>query len=101
METHDEEFELKIVRKNSKELVSQIANDVAVVHSSDGFFITFSQIEPPIVLTDEEKEALKSRKTVDAEAVAKIFVTPDVMKVLIRVLVENSEKREKTYGGEK
>lgn len=84
-----EGVELRIVRRNPANIIPMYANDLIVTHTEKEFFITFSQLEPPPLLTQEEAEGMED---IAAIAVAKIVVSPDFIESVIDVLATNLDK---------
>ncbi len=80
---------IPIRRTNPLDLRPAFANDCTVSHSGAEFYITFGQIEPPLVLSVDDVGRLES---VDSVTVAKLAVTPQFMEILVRALSENLEK---------
>jgi hypothetical protein len=81
--------QILINRTNPEGLKPEYVNDLIVTHSDNEFFITFSQIERPALLSEEELDKLA---TIDAIAQSKIVVTPTFIKRMLEVLTENYKK---------
>jgi len=78
-----------INRTNPEGLKPEYVNDFIVTHTDNEFFITFSQIERPALLSEEELDKLA---TIDAIAQSKIVVTPAFIERMLEVLSENYKK---------
>jgi len=84
---------VRITRKNPDNLRLALVNDFVVNHNRDGFFLTFSLLEPPQVLDEKDLEELQG---VEAIAKAKLFVTPRFAEVILKVLATNIETYNKS-----
>ena len=91
----DEGWAIPIIRTNPSGLKAEFVNDFAVTNTSDAFFLTFSVIEPPAVMTTEDIEAISK---VEAVALAKFVVTPAIAKSILAALTDNIRKFEKRPG---
>ena len=80
---------IPIRRTNPLGLRPSFVNDCTVSHSGAEFYITFGQIEPPLLLAVGDLDHLES---VESVTVAKLAVTPQFMEILVRTLSENLEK---------
>ena len=77
--------------EGADEIPMSYVNHIFITHTTDEFFVTFSQIHPPYLLepTQEEVEQLTH---IPAKVVARIALTPSKMKELIDALGENYQK---------
>lgn len=82
----DETVSLNIVHHFPEGLNLTFCDNVAVQHTPTEFTITFAQVRQPLVATASEYEAMK---TVRAEVVARIVLTPAKMLEFIKSLQEN------------
>ena len=87
--------DLRIARANPNKIVPSFTNDFTVSHNESGFFITFSVIEPPIFLSDDELEKISE---VQAVALSKYFVEPRFAKRLVQAFQDNIGKFEGRFG---
>ncbi len=78
--------QVRILRKNPDCIKPAYVNDLIVTHSNNEFFITFSQIEHPAILTDD---GLINFETIDSIAMSKIIVSPEFFQKMIEVLQTN------------
>lgn len=74
---------VKITRVDPDNILTTYVNDLAVSHSNDEFFLTFSLLEPPMIFVEGDIEGIDK-----AEAVArtKLVVTPEFMEKVIKTL---------------
>ncbi len=87
-------FELPIDWYSPESLTTRYVNNIVVQHTEHEFTLSFFETIPPIVTgTPEEQEAqLQSLKSVRAECVSRIIVSPERMKDFIKALQINLEK---------
>lgn len=90
-ENKRKEKQLRIRRTNPQSISPVFANDFLVTHSPQGFFLTFSMIEPPAILSEEDWELTDK---VEAKAVAKIVVPPAFLSRILKVMEDNLRKYE-------
>ena len=83
-----------IKRTNPLGLRPAFANDCTVSHSNAEFYITFGQMEPPLILSVDDLERLES---IESTTVAKLAVTPEFMETLIETLSVNLGKYKEKY----
>jgi len=81
--------QLRINRINPDDIRPLYINDLIVTHTKNEFFVTFSQIELPAILTGEDIDKVD---TVNAIAQCKIIMTPEFLPKLIEALQENYKK---------
>jgi hypothetical protein len=67
------------------------SNHIFVTHTRDEFFVTFSQIHPPYLLSPTRKE-VEQITHASARVVARIALSPNKMKELIKTLKNNYDK---------
>lgn len=78
--------QVRILRTNPDDIKPVFANDFIVSHTDREFFFTFSIVEPKEILDPEELQKIDS---LDAVAVAKIAVTPDLAERISKALSIN------------
>lgn len=86
------EVKIPIERIIPDSLSSKFSNNVVVQFQDDSFIISFFEVIPPMVISDSEterKKILESIKSVKAECVARIIVTPQKMEEIIAVMSQN------------
>lgn len=86
-------IQLKINRVNPDNIRPILANDLLVNHTENEFFLTFSILEPPAILSQED---LGKTSEVSAITRAKIVISPKFLESIIKVLTVNYEKHKKT-----
>ena len=87
---------IRLVWGSPDELPTVFANQLQVSHGGGPeFHIFFGHATPPLTYGLEEAEIPDKLKI---KPVAKIVVTPDMMRAIVRVLSENLENFDKTYG---
>ncbi len=87
--------ELIIKRKNPGNLQSVFANDFLASHTENAFFLVFSSVEPP-TLTRSEADIL-TMSEIEASAVAKVVITPDLAKKIVVALNANIKNFESKF----
>lgn len=85
------EKQLRIRIEGADEISISHVNYIFVTHTTDEFFVTFSQIHPPY-LVKPTREEVEQLTYIPAKVVARIALTPSKMKELIDVLNENYKK---------
>ena len=83
---------LKKIWKNTDNLKTEYSNDMTVNHTEQEFFLSFFRTEPPLVF---EEEDLKEINEIDALLVAKVAVTPEFAKRIMKALDDNIKTFEK------
>lgn len=78
--------QFRINRINPDGLKPLYVNDIIVTHSNKEFFVTFSQIEPPAILPEDD---IKEMNSINAIAQSKIIVTPELFQKIIEVFQIN------------
>ncbi|MBN1580541.1 MAG: DUF3467 domain-containing protein [Anaerolineae bacterium] len=80
--------------------VAQYVNNFVVQHSDDTFFLSFWQIQQPIILgtPEERKEQVDKIDSTNARFVTQIAMSPAQMAQLVKGLQENLEKYLKAFG---
>lgn len=84
-----------VKRYNSAGITIQYADDVVLQHTEQVFYLTFSQMQRPIILGEAEASQIKE---VRCECVARLVVTPEQMKLIIDAFNKNFEKYVAKYG---
>lgn len=79
---------VRIHIEGAEEIPMSYVNHIFVTHTTDEFFMTFSQIHPPYLL-EPTKEEVEQLTPIPAKVVARIALTPSKMKELINTLSEN------------
>lgn len=94
------EFRAPIVRVGQDDVPILFVNDFVVQHHAAEFFITFSQVQPPIIIgtPEERREQARHITSVPARVVVRIGLTPHRMTELIRVLQANLQMYEQQRG---
>ena len=80
---------IPIKRTNPNHVIPTFVNDMIVTHSQNEIYVTFSVIEPPSVLSENEFEDIQS---VDGIAISKLVMSPEFAEAVIKVLSENLVK---------
>lgn len=75
--------------EGAEEIPMSYVNHIFVTHTTDEFFVTFSQIHPPYLLPPVKKEQVAQVTYIPAKVVARVALTPSKMKELIDTLGEN------------
>lgn len=80
----------------SPDLRTEFANQFVVQHQPEGFFLSFFDLAPPIILGDPEERAAQIERTKSVKAYCKVrlFLTPNDMRKLVGVLTANLENFE-------
>jgi len=86
--------EILIKRINPDNVPTLHVNDLHVSNTIEEFFITFSQIVPPMDLDDGEEI-----NEINAIAKAKFVVAPKFIKAMLDALTSNYDKYEKLLEG--
>jgi hypothetical protein len=86
-------LQLKVERINPDNIRSAPVNDIIITHSQNEFFITFSSVEPPLVLDPKELSQLTA---INAIARSKIVVSQEFLEAIIKALNINLENYKKT-----
>lgn len=84
---------------NPEQVMSIHANEATLTHTNNEFFLTFYRIEPPLVLNEGDKKALKEANDIDAVAVAKIVLSPSFARAVGKVFEDQLDKFEDSIGG--
>ena len=84
--------QIKIKRVNPDNIRSIPVNDILINHSSNEFFITFSSVEPPAILDEED---FKNVTSAEAITRSKITVSPKFIELMIKTLTTNLESYKK------
>jgi hypothetical protein len=79
---------LRIDRVNPDNVRPVHANDILINHTEGEFFLTFSLIEPPSIIVQEDIDKLQG---VEAITMAKIVVTPEFAEKILTALTKNIE----------
>ena len=90
---------IKIERTYPDDLKSYFVSNVVVQHQPDIFILSFFEVFPPAILgeTEEEKfQALNAIDHVDGKCVARLVLTPSVMKEFLDTISENWKNYEQT-----
>jgi hypothetical protein len=81
-----------IKRVNPDNVRTAPVNDFVITHVKDGFFLTFSCLEPLPILDPADYEHIDS---VEAIARAKMFITPEFAESMLSTLSKNLEAYKK------
>ena len=93
-----QEKTVRIIWGSDEELPALYANHIYVSHSGETeFHIIFGHLSPPLTAGMEEDELPENIKI---KPVAKLVVSPKVMRAFLKVLNDNFEKFENKTGGE-
>jgi hypothetical protein len=78
-------------------LVTRYANNVVVQPSENGFYISFFEIPPPLIVgpPEQQKARLEQMVAVRAECVARIVVPAQVMPAFVQALQASLGKTSK------
>lgn len=93
--------ELEIKRVVPSDLQAKFANDLVIQNQSEHFVLSFFEMFPPMIIgdtTDEIREAYEAIEAVEARCVARIIVTPKMLKGFIDALTKNVQNYERRYG---
>lgn len=82
---------LPIRIEGAEEIPICYSNHIFVTHTRDEFFVTFSQIHPPYLLSPTREE-IGQLTHAPARVVARIALSPNKMKELIKTLKNNYDK---------
>ncbi len=88
--------ELLVVRKNPDKVKLLFANDFLASHTENAFYFVFSIIEPPTMVMS--KEEIDSLTSIEAVAVLRAVVPPDVAKKIVAALSANLKTYEEKFG---
>jgi hypothetical protein len=79
------------------DLKSYFVDHMLVQHQPDRFVLSFFEVWiPPIMGSEEQQEEhLDKLESVDAKCVARLVVTPEKMRDILRALSDNMDKYEK------
>ena len=77
----------------SEDIKSQFATNMIVQHTAEEFLISFFEMEQPLLLgnQDEIKSKLETIGTIRAKCIARIVVTPQRIKNLLKHMTKNFE----------
>lgn len=70
-------------------IISRYATNMVVQHTGQEFIISFFDTKPPIIIGQPTKEILDGLKSVRAECIARVIVSPTRMSQFIEVLQTN------------
>lgn len=70
------------------------ANSFHIVHNRDEFLLSFLQVQPPLVLTEDE---LMNMATIKSECVGRFFIHPNKMPEFINLLINNWNRYQVKY----
>lgn len=89
--------QVKINREIPVDLDSRFADDLIIQHRSEYFVLTFSEIQHPLLLGNDEEtqKTLESIEAVTAKPVARVVVTPGMVRKIIKAMTENLEEYER------
>jgi hypothetical protein len=76
------------------DLKPQYANQITVQNTPSEFYISFFHLRPPFVL---EGQDLSEVRTVRAECMAQIVISPDQAQRLLETLAKNLERYQQTW----
>ena len=76
----------------SDSIVARYATNMAVQHTDREIILSFFEIIPPLIFTSQDQEVLQSLKSIRANCVARIIVSPERMQKFIDVLQENLDR---------
>jgi hypothetical protein len=81
-------------------LVSRYANNIIVQHSQNEFIISFFEARPPLLIGTLERieRVQRETKSLSAECVARIVVSPQKMRDFVKVMTRNMETYEAKFG---
>lgn len=67
------------------------ANNIVVQHSEGEFIISFFQVLPPVIVgtSEETQQRIEAIKSVPAQCVARIVISPAKMESFINALTQN------------
>lgn len=97
-EQESKEKKIRVVWGSDEELPALYANHLYVSHTGGTeFHIIFGHLSPPLTAGLDENELPESLKV---KPVAKIVVSPEVMRAFVKLLHDNYEKFEGNDSGE-
>lgn len=81
-------------------MIARFATNIVVQTIENEFKISFFEIQPPIILSDKDRENVKKLGTIRADCLGTIIVTPDRMQKFIQLMNEqlsryNNSKQQK------
>lgn len=87
----DESVQIPLDYYFPESLVTRFATNMVIQHSQEEFVLSFFEVKGPILLgTKEETQAtLKSLKSVRADCVARLIITPGRMLGFISAMEQN------------
>jgi len=94
--------QVPLKRTYPADLRTHFVANVVIQHQPDHFILSFFEVLPPPILgaTELEKQAVFEQiDSVEARCVARIVVTPNRMKAIIRALSENYADYERLVAG--
>ncbi len=83
---------------NLNNVSAEFASEMTVTLSENVIYLSFYRVEPPLIL---DKEKIKELKTLNADLVAKVIVTPNLLKGIIDVAQQNLEKHKEWFKDKK
>jgi hypothetical protein len=86
-----QELELPIEWYVPESVSSQYVTNMIVQYTEHEFVISFFDTKPPLIIGVPSKEALQNLKSIRAECVARIIVSPDRMPGFVNALQTNLE----------
>ena len=89
--------QIRIVWGSDEDLPALYANHIYVSHAGETeFHMVFGHLSPPLMMGGDVGELPESVKI---KPVAKLVITPDVMRAFVKLLGENFEKYEEKMKG--
>lgn len=73
-------------------IITRFATNIIVQTIENAFKISFFEIKPPIMLSDEDRAKLRDTGTIRADCVGSIIVTPDRLATFINAMNEHLSK---------
>lgn len=70
-------------------IISRYATNMVIQHTGQEFIISFFDTKPPIIVGQPTKEILDSLKSVRAECIARVIVSPTRMSQFVEALQTN------------
>lgn len=90
------EKKLPIVRKNTDNIRSIAVNDLAVTHSANELFLTFSTIEPPLILDMKDLDQVTE---IEGIVRTKLVISLAFAEAIVKTMSKEIEAYKKGGGG--
>lgn len=75
-------------------IISRFATNFVVQTIESEFKVSFFEVKPDLILTEEQRKLVEDRGTIIAECIGSVIITPERLKRLIAILGEHLAKYE-------